>query len=583
MALSVDIIPNRNSPPAILLRKAWREGKRIRRITLANLSKTPPEIIDGIRAMIKGGVITATPSESLQIKRSLPHGHVMAILAVCKELGLERLLHRKKSRNRDLALAAIITRLIAPGSKLASARAVCSQSASTSVGTLLDLGKVSGNDMLAMLDWLNDRQPWIERSLLNRSRKRSGQTLLLYDVSSSFVEGHCCPLATFGHNRDGKKGKKQIVYGLLCDIKGQPVAIEVFRGNTGDPATLVKQMAKIRSRFDVSQVGLVGDRGMITSARIRDDLNPAKMGWISALTTKQIRKLLKHGTHGPALHPDQLIPDAVAEITSVDFPGERLMVCLNPRLQNERARKREALLQATETILTDIAGSVHNPRSKLKGRDVINRRIGRDLNRRKVGKHFDVRVTDDTMTWTRKQDRIDEEACLDGIYVIRTNLGKETIDSDATVARYKSLVQVEQAFRIIKTSRLSIRPLHVYSASRVRSHVFLCMLSCLVERRLRDKLAPLLFQDDDKEAARKGRSSPVAPAVVSSSARQKAASKKTRDDLPVHNMTTLLAELGSLTLNEVTLPNYPDHKFTVMSEPTPVQKRVMDLLGINKS
>ena len=582
MALSIDTIPNRNSPPAILLRKAWREGTRIRRKTLANLSKAPPEIIDGLRAMLKGGTIAPTPTEHFQIQRALPHGHVMALLAVCKELGLERLLHRTKSRNRDLALAAIITRLIAPGSKLASARAVCSLSASTSVGTLLGLGEVSGNEMLAMLDWLGERQPWIERRLRNRSTKSSGPMLLLYDVSSSFVEGQCCSLATFGHNRDGKKGKKQIVYGLLCDLKGYPVAIEVFRGNTDDPSTLVRQMAKIRSRFDVQQVGLVGDRGLITSARIREDLNPAKMGWISALTTKQIRKLLKHGDTGPALQPDQLLPDAVAEITSVDFPGERLMVCLNPRLRDERARKREDLLQATERILAEIARIVHNPRAKLKGRDAINRRIGQDLNRRKVGKHFDVRVTDDAVTWTRKQDQIAAEACLDGIYVIRTNLAATTIDRHAAVERYKSLAQVEQAFRTLKTTRLKIRPLHVYRASRVRAHVFLCMLSYLVEIHLRAKLAPLLFHDDDKEAARQARSSPVAKAEVSAAAKQKASRKKTMDDLPVHSMTTLLAELGSMTLNEVVLPNYPEHKFTVMSEPTPVQKRVMELLGINK-
>ena len=400
MAFSVDVIPNRSSPPAILLREAWREGKRVRRRTVANLSKMPPALVDAIRAALDGGVTFPSLDAAVAIRRSRPHGHVAAVLGTLRALGLVRVLGRKADRMRDLAVAAVVARVVDPASKLATARALDPETASTSLGTLLGLGPVTGNEMLDMLDWLLARQPWIERSLANRHLK-GGNTLILYDVSSSYLEGRKCPLAAFGHNRDGKRGKMQVTYGLLCAADGCPVAVEVFAGNAGDPSTVASQVDKVRSRFGIGRVALVGDRGMLTTARIREDLEPSGLDWISALKTGDIRKLLREGADGaPApLEPEALVPDAVAEVTGPDFPGERLMVCLNPRLRQERARKREELLKATEEALEAIAASVRSGR--LKGREAIDRRVGRDANRRKVGKHFEIDVTDGGISWRR--------------------------------------------------------------------------------------------------------------------------------------------------------------------------------------
>ena len=339
MSFHLEIIPNRANKPAILLRQAWREGKRIHKKTLANLSRLPPEVVDGFRTVLRGGLAVQDASQLLRIQRSWAHGHVVAVLGSCRQLGLERILHRHRSRERDLALAAVVARV-------------------------LELGPVSGNEMLAMLDWLLARQQWIQTSLANRHLNDA--TLILYDVSSSYLEGRLCPLAAFGYNRDGKKGKQQIVFGLLCAADGCPLAVEVFPGNTADPATLGRQVKRIQKRFGIARIALVGDRGMLTTARIREDLQPAGLDWISALTSKHLRKLLAApgpGRKGQApVVADSLVPDAAAEITSPHFPGERLLLCLNPRLRGERRRKREQLLQATERILAEIASSVRHKR-----------------------------------------------------------------------------------------------------------------------------------------------------------------------------------------------------------------------------
>ena len=580
MALSVDVIPNRSSPPAILLREAWREGKRVRRRTVANLSRMPPALVDAIRAALDGGVMFPSLDAAVAIRRSRPHGHVAAVLGTLRALGLVRVLGRKADRMRDLAVAAVVARIVDPASKLATARALDPETASTSLGTLLGLGPVTGNEMLDMLDWLLERQPWIERSLANRHLK-GGNTLILYDVSSSYLEGRKCPLAAFGHNRDGKRGKMQVTYGLLCAADGCPVAVEVFPGNTSDPATVASQVDRVRKRFGIGRVAFVGDRGMLTTARIREDLEPAGLDWISALKTGDIRKLLKEGAGGaPApLAPEALVPDAVAEVTGPDFPGERLMVCLNPRLREERRRKREDLLKATEEALDAIAASVRSGR--LKGREAIDRRVGRDANRRKVGKHFGIDVADGGISWRRLEDRIAAEARLDGVYVIRTSLDSASLGPEAAVEAYKSLARVERAFLTMKASRLRIRPVHVYSEDHVRAHVFLCMLAFYVEWHMRRRLAPILFEDDDREGARAQRSSPVEPARVSKRAKAKAAKKRTPDGLPVHSLTTLLADLGTLTLNEVTLPGAPDHAFPLLATPTELQRRAFGLLEID--
>ena len=580
MSIRIDEVPNQYGTKAVLLRRTWCEGKRVRHKAVANLSGLDPAVVDGFRAVLRGGIVLDDPRKAFEIRRALPHGHVAAVLGTMRRLGFRRILGRRKERSRDLALAAVAARIVDPASKLATARALDPETASTSLGSLLKLGPVTGNEMLDMLDWLLERQPWIERSLANRHLK-GGNTLILYDVSSSYLEGRKCPLAAFGHNRDGKRGKRQITYGLLCAADGCPVAVEVFAGNASDPSTVAGQVDKVRKRFGIERVAMVGDRGMLTTARIREVLEPAGLDWISALKTADIRKLLKAaGPDAPApLEPEALVPDAVAEITGPDFPGERLAVCLNPRLREERRRKREDLLKATEEALEAIAASVRSGR--LKGRATIDRRVGRDANRRKVGKHFEIAVTDDGISWGRLEDRIAEEARLDGVYVIRTSLESASLGAEEAVEAYKSLAGVERAFLAMKTSRLKIRPVHVYSEDHVRAHVFLCMLACHVEWHMRRDLAPILFEDDDREGARAQRSSPVEKAEVSESAKAKADTKRTPDGLPVHSMTTLLADLGTLTLNHASLPGRPDSRFLLASEPTELQARAFELLGMD--
>ena len=578
MSYHVDIVPNQTDKPAILFRQAWREGKRIRRKTLANLSRMPPEFIDALRALLKGAVIYPGMDALFWIRRALPHGHVAAVLGTCRRIGLPRLLHREASRHRDLALAAIVSRILVPGSKLVCARQLSPETAGHTLGALLGTGTVRGNEMLDMLDWLAQRQRWIEQSLARRHLH--GGTLILYDVSSSYLEGRCCPLAAFGHNRDGKKGKQQIVYGLLCSAEGCPVAVEVFDGNTGDPTTVDAQVKKIQRRFGIDRVALVGDRGMLTTARIREHLVPAGLDWVSSLKSADIRRLLACTDAGvPPLRPDELVPDAVAQIVCPEFPGERLLVCLNPRLREERARKREALLEATEELLVNLQNQVRRKGSRLRGAATIGRRVGREANRRKVEKHFHITITDDDLTFSRKPAQIDAETRLDGIYVVRTSLDADALPAEQAVWAYKRLARVERAFRNLKTGHLEIRPLYLYNPTRVRAHVFLCMLSLYVLWHMRRALAPLLFEDEHPGAARDNGATLVARA--SEGARRKAASKITEDGTAVSSFDTLLDHLASMTLNEVVMPSQPNRPFTLLAEATPLQQRALELLDLD--
>ena len=524
MSFHIEIIPNRANKPAILLREARREGKRIRKKTLANLSRLPPEVVDGFRTVLRGGLAVQDASQLLRIERSWAHGHVAAVLGTCRQLGLERILHRSRSRERDLALAAVVARVLVPDSKLATARRLSPETADSSLGALLGLGPVSGNEMLAMLDWLLARQRWIETSLANRHLQDA--TLILYDVSSSYLEGRLCPLAAFGYNRDGKKGKQQIVFGLLCSAAGCPLAVEVFPGNTADPTTLGRQVDKIRKRFGIARIALVGDRGMLTTARIRADLQPAGLDWISALTTKHLRKL-------------------------VAAPG-----------QAGQGQKGQAPLAA----------------DSLAGEAAIGRRIGEQANRYKVRKHFALHVTEDSFAWERQQDSIEAEAQLDGLYAIRTSL--PDLAAEAAVEAYKSLSGVERAFRTSK-DHLRVRPIHVYSENHVRGYVFLCMFAYYVEWHMRRRLAPLLFQDDDPVAARARRDTPVEPAEVSDRAKHKADTKTTPEGFPVHSFPTLLGDLSTIALNRLTLPTQAKTAITVATEPTTLQRQAFDLLGVD--
>jgi transposase len=569
----IESVPNRGSPPAILLRESFREGGRVRKRTLANLSAWPSALVEGFRTLLKGGVAVA--ADGIGIRRALPHGHAAAVLGSIRAIGLDRLLGRPSDKRlAPLALALIASRLVSPASKLATARDLAADTASSSLGRLLRLGAVDETELYRALDWLGARQAAIETALARRHLKDGA--LVLYDVSSSWLEGRCCELARFGYSRDGKKGKLQIVYGLLCAADGCPVAVEVFEGNTADPMTLSAQIDKLKARFGLSRVVLVGDRGMITSARIRDELKPAGLDWITALRAPQIRALLDTGAFQLSLFDER----DLAEITAPEFPGERLVVCKNPLLAEERARKREDLLQATEAALGKLAEQLARGTGR-KGQDKIARAVGRIENRYKLAKLFDIAVGEDGFTFARNPDRIAAEARLDGFYVIRTNVEDKALAADDVVGAYKGLARVERAFRSLKTVDLHIRPIHHWLAPRVRAHVFLCMLACHVEWHMRERLKPMLFDDDDPTAAARERASIVAPAQPSPAALRKRASKLTAEGGPVHSFQSLLRDLATCTLNEMTTTLNEAYSFTLVATPTPIQAQAFALLAVD--
>lgn len=569
----IEAVPNRGSPPAILLRESFRENGRVRKRTLANLSEWPTPLVEGLRTLLKGGVAVA--AEGIRIRRALPHGHAAAVLGTIRAIGLDRLLGKPiDQRLVPLAIALIASRLISPASKLATARDLAADTAGSSLGRLLELGAVEESELYRALDWLGARQTAIETALARRHLKDGA--LVLYDVSSSWLEGRCCELARFGYSRDGKKGKLQIVYGLLCAADGCPVAVEVFEGNTADPMTLSTQIDKLKERFGLSRVVLVGDRGMITSARIRDELKPAGLDWITALKAPQIRALLDTGAFQLSLFDER----DLAEITAPEFPGERLVVCKNPLLAEERARKREDLLQATEAALAKLADQIARGTGP-KGTDRIARAIGRIENRYKLAKLFDITVGEDGFTFARNPVRVAKEARLDGFYVIRTNVEDKALAAESVVGAYKSLARVERAFRSLKTVDLHLRPIHHWLASRVRAHVFLCMLACHVEWHMRECLKPMLFDDDDPAAAARERASIVTPAQSSPAALRKRASKLTANGGPVHSFHSLLRDLATCTLNAVTTTLNQAYSFTLVATPTPIQAQAFTLLNLD--
>ena len=570
----IEAVPNRSSPPAILLRESYRVGGKVKKRTLLNLSDWPHPLVEGLRALLKGGTALPPGQEAIIIKRSLPHGHVAAVLGTLRRIGLDRLLGPAGNRCRDLVLAMIVGRLIAPVSKLATAKALDPATAGSSLGTALGLGAVDEDELYAALDWLLERQPQIEAALARRHLKQG--TLVLYDVSSSYLEGHCCELAQLGYNRDGKRGKLQIVYGLLCAADGCPVAIEVFEGSTGDPATLAAQIDKLKRRFGLSHVVLVGDRGMITQARLDADIKPAKLDWITALRAPAIRALLDAGAFQLSLFDER----DLAGITAPDFPGERLIVCRNPDLAAARRHKREDLLRATERDLAVIQHAVRRAKKPLRGRAPIALKIGAVIGKHKMAKHFALTIADADFRFARKQDRIDAEARLDGIYVVRTSLPADTLDDTESVRAYKSLAQVERAIRSIKTVDIQVRPIFHWAAPRVRAHVLLCMLAYHLEWHMRQRLAPMLYDDADKQAAEALRTSIVAKAPRSLAAIAKQTFGTTPDGLPVHSFQSLLADLATLARNTVVTALNPDHEFTLHTRPTPIQQKALQLLDI---
>jgi hypothetical protein len=566
-------VPNRDSPPAVLLRESYREGGKVKNRTLANLSSWPEAKVEALSRALKG-LPPAGLEGMVEVSRSLPHGHVAAVLGTARALGLEELIDPVPSRRRDLVTAMAVAQVIAPDSKLAIARGLREETAASSLGEVLHLGGCDEDDLYAAMDWLAGRQEKVEDALA--ARHLADGTLVLYDVSSAAFEGRACPLGAIGHPKDGVHGRLQIVYGLLTSKEGVPVAIEVFEGNTGDPKTVASQVSKVRDRFGITKVVLVGDRGMLTAARLREDVGPAGLDWITALRAPQVKALVRDG----ALQLSLFDRMDLAEIACPDYPGERLVACKNPFLEAERARKRESLLQATEADLAKIAAAVQRERRPLRGKDKIALRADRVLRRRKVAKHFTIQITDASFSYARDQDSITAEAALDGIYVLRTSVEPSGLDSSEVVASYKALAQVERAFRAFNTD-LDIRPIRHHTETRVRAHVFLRMLSYYITWHLQARLAPLLFTDDDTATAQAARRSPVAPAARSPRALAKAAAKRTEDGLPVHSFTSLLADLATICLNQIQPADPALPGFRLVTTPTPLQRQILDLLGVS--
>jgi transposase len=573
----VTTVPNRKSPPAILLRESYRQDGKVKSRTLANLTHLPSQQIAALRSALTGSATApATPlPDAFRISRSLPHGHVAAVLGCLRNLELDSILDPAPGRQRDLVIAMIVARIIEPASKLATARGLHCDTLHHSLGDVLHLDSADETELYQAMDWLLPQQSRIEQALAKRQLSQGG--LVLYDLTSTYFEGRHCPLAKLGHSRDDKSGKPQIVFGLLTNASGCPVAVEVFAGNTSDPKTVASQVNKLRQQFGLSDMVLIGDRGMITSARIREDL-PASHGiqWISALRATQIQKLAAGGQ----LQMSVFDQTDLVEIAHPDFPGERLIVCFNPLLAEERARKRPELLAATEKQLEKIAAATKRRKSPLRGKQNIGLRAGRILNRYKMGKHFKLRIEEDSFHYQRKTANIEREENLDGIYVIRTSVKKEVLSSQQVVASYKSLSGVERAFRSLKTVDLQVRPIHHRLPDRVRAHILLCMLAYYVEWHMRQLLAPILFDDDDKAQAQAARASIVAPAQRSASAQLKALTKQTGDGLQVHSFQTLLGDLATIVKNRIQPTDKSFVGFDKLTEPTVIQQRALDLLGV---
>src|SRR3954452_2583692 len=543
-----------------LLRRSYREGGKVKKETLANLSHLPPELIELIRGALRGQRYVPA-GDAFEIERSLPAGHVQAALAMARRLELARLLDRVGSRERDLCLAMICQQALRPGSKLQTARSL----GQSTLGDQLGVSGASEDDLYAALDWLLERQAKIEDRLA--ARHLADGELVLYDVSSSYFEGRSCPLAKLGYSRDGKRGTLQIIYGLLCDRPGRPIAIEVFSGELHDDTTLGAQVAKLKTRFGLKTVIVVCDRGMVTKANLELIADTDGVGWITALKAPQIKKLVKDGDLQLSLFDEENLAEIEAP---EDYPGERLVVCRNPLVAAERQRKRSQLLEATERGLAEIRERVE--RGTLTGADQIGLAVGPALKRYRVKKHFTVTITDTSFTFARKTEQIAAEATLDGFYVLRTCVPADTLPTGEVVRSYKSLEQVERAFGTFKGPELQIRPIHHRLQDRVRAHVLLCMLAYYLTWHLRQAWAPLLFKDEQPPIA----PDPVAKATRSTAAQQKAQTKRTTSGERCHSYRSLIAELATLTRNTIRLPG-AQATFDKLAQPTPLQTTALEL------
>jgi transposase len=564
----IEVVPNRNSRPAVLLREGWREGSRVRKRTLANLTDWPASKVDALRRVLKNEPLLS-PDERYLIERSMPHGHVELVLETLRQLELASVLSTKRCRERDLVLALMVERLLHPASKLATTRLWHT----TTLAEELEVVDADVDELYEAMDWLLERQARIEAKLAKRHLHDGAQ--VLYDVTSSYYEGRTCTLMQFGHDRDGKKGRPIVVYGLLADAVGRPVAVQVYAGNTGDPSTVPDQVETLRKRFGLERVVLVGDRGMLTQTQIEHLKRHPGLGWISALRSQAIRELVD----GEALQLSLFDEQNLAELSSADFPGERLVACYNPLLAEERRRKREDLLQATEHELDKIVREVSRRTKKLLSAAEIGKKVGRAVNRFKVGKHFELVIEDNRFAYTRRESVIERETELDGIYVIRTSEPRERLSAEDTVRSYKSLARVEQAFRCLKTVDLRVRPIRHREERRVKAHIFLCMLAYYVEWHMRKALAPLLFDDEELDIERTRRD-PVAQAKPSRSALRKKRTRETHDGFTVHSFETLLAELATRCRHQCRLKSDPDSpRFAQLTEFNALQRRAFELVA----
>jgi transposase len=563
--MHIDIVPNRSSPPTVLLRETFREGTKVHKRTLANLSSLSPAQVDIIRAALRGEAL-APVSQLLEVTGSRPHGHVQAVSLAMKQLGLAAVLGSKSCPERERVLAMIASRILEPATKLATTRWWHTSTLAEEFG----VADADEDGLYAAMDWLLERQDAIQKKLAGRHLREDG--LVLYDLSSSYFEGVTCPLARRGYSRDGKPGSLQVNYGLLTDARGCPVAVSVHEGNTSDSLTFMPAVHKLRDELGVQRMVMVGDRGMVSAKAIAELREMPGMGWITALKSGSIRALVEGGV----LQMDLFDERNLLEITSPEYPGERLVACRNPALAKLRAHKREDLLAATERNLEKVKARIDA--GKLSGADEIGVRVGKCINQYKVAKHFDLDITDTRLAWGRKADSIAAEAALDGLYIVRTSLAAEQMDSASCVRSYKSLAQVERAFRSIKTMDLKVRPIHHRLESRVRAHIFLCMLAYYVEWHMREAWRELMFADTEQEA--KATRDPVAPAKRSNSAQHKASSHELPDGKLAHSWRTLIQELATLVRNTCRAPSAgPDApSFELLTKANPTQQRALQLI-----
>ena len=575
MDMYIDTVPNRGSPPTILIRESYREGGKVRKRTIANITKLPEDVIEQIRAALRGSSVSGAPGGKLrgafEISRAVAHGDACAVLAALRACGIDKAIDPRRSPARDLAVALVAQRVLRPGSKLAAARGFRPESASSTLAAQLKLPKdVCANRLYEAMDWLLGRQPRIEKALAEKYLKEGKP--VLYDLTSTWSYSRNCPLARHGYSRDRKRGLPQIEFGLLCDGEGRPVAVEAFPGNASDPSTVSSQVGKLRDRFGLKRVVFVGDRGMITKARIRKDLEPNGFDWVFALRAPAIRSLAESGALQPSLFDQQ----DMAEIECEEkYPGERLVVCRNPLLAEERTRKRRELIAAAAAELEAVRRAVRRDFRPLRCPEKIRMRADKILGKYKMRKHFELKIGEGSFSWKRRKKAIAAEAALDGFYVIRTSVPEKDMSAAQAVLAYKSLGKVERAFRTMKASDLEVRPIRHWLDRRVRAHLLICMLAYHVEMHMRKALAPMLFHDEDGST----RESPVAKAERSAGARRKAATKRTQSGLEVHDFRGLLKHLGDLTMNRVKPKGSKEREFDIPSSPTPTQAEALRLLN----